>query len=280
MDFSKTHPPHSLSLSPTELNDTTDSSQILEHLKNLQEENLQLRYLLQMKNQLFAMGVHDFRSPLTSILLSIDTLTTLFPLDKEVVDTLNDLKALCMNQIQLIKTYLVKAQTESMTLIVDYSELNELEIRSFFKTIIKDIEIQAQHKKITLISEIPDSLSTIQIDVPKIRQVLINLLTNAIKFTPKKGKIHLSLAVSQEKITFGVTDTGIGIPKESLTHVFDYHTHTGAQTTGTEGEEGTGLGLSICKYLVELHHGEIAVKNNEPHGTRFYFTLPHPPKLR
>lgn len=108
-------------------------------------------------------------------------------------------------------------------------------------------------------------------DRDKISQVLYNLLTNAIKFTPNDGVINISLSLSQEDIHFEISDNGLGIPREESTTIFEPF----SQSTRTKtGAGGRGIGLSICKQIIEAHHGKIWVDNSFGPGANLQFTIP------
>jgi signal transduction histidine kinase len=100
--------------------------------------------------------------------------------------------------------------------------------------------------------------------------VLTNLLDNAVKFAPKDGRITLSVEREGEKVRFAVSDTGRGIPPESIQRVFDRF----VRLDNAKAIKGTGLGLSFCKVAVEAHGGHIWVESELGHGATFYFTLP------
>jgi two-component system phosphate regulon sensor histidine kinase PhoR len=103
-----------------------------------------------------------------------------------------------------------------------------------------------------------------------LEQVVVNLLHNAIKFTPRDGNITLSATMVERKIRFSVKDTGIGIPVEDLTRIFErFYKTDRARSSG-----GTGLGLAIARHLVEAHGGTIWAESTGEKGSTFYFTIP------
>ena len=109
-------------------------------------------------------------------------------------------------------------------------------------------------------------------DRVRIKAILYNLLSNAVKFTPSGGKVWVEAAIEQEVLAISVHDTGIGIPVEQQTRIFDKFYQTGMTTKGVR--EGTGLGLAITKHLVERHGGNINVESNPGSGSSFTFTIP------
>lgn len=102
------------------------------------------------------------------------------------------------------------------------------------------------------------------------RQVVRNLLDNALKFTPADGKISVSATVNHDVVEVRVSDSGVGIPAESLPHIFERF----YKVERSRREEGSGLGLAIVKNIVEAHGGEVSVESKEGEGSAFSFTVP------
>ena len=128
-------------------------------------------------------------------------------------------------------------------------------------------------KKINPVVEIPDDLGTIHADQRKIKQIVFNLMSNAIKFTPAGGKVGLRARRDDAGIEVVVWDTGIGIAQENLGRVFEAFTRL--EDAYTQETEGTGLGLTITQKIVELHGGTISVKSEGiGKGTSVQFTIP------
>ena len=111
-----------------------------------------------------------------------------------------------------------------------------------------------------------------EVDPMKLLQVVANLVTNALKFTPDEGQIVVKVEAHPERVRILVADEGIGIPAASLAHVFERFTP--ARRPGLRGEPTTGLGLSLCQTIVQLHHGTLSVASQEGHGTTFTIELP------
>jgi len=137
------------------------------------------------------------------------------------------------------------------------------------KLVLEDLREQAEQKSIRLGSELPADNLNIDCDPVRIQQVLTNLIRNAIKFTKPGGSIHIRVEPLAGEACFSVTDTGTGIPKTDLPHIFDRFTRA-----SKSARQGTGLGLSIAKGIVEAHSGRIWVESQEGVGSTFTFTLP------
>jgi len=127
--------------------------------------------------------------------------------------------------------------------------------------------------------DLPDDLPPVSVELGKLRDVLINLLMNAVKFTPDGGTIALAACRRDDAIEVRVTDTGVGIPESDLPHVFDrffttfdtIHHSTGSYEFG---KRGIGVGLAIVKSFVEMHGGQVGVESTPGRGSTFWFTLP------
>jgi signal transduction histidine kinase len=119
---------------------------------------------------------------------------------------------------------------------------------------------------------IPEDLSQLRADRAKLRRVLVNLVSNALKFTPKGGRVRVSAAREGALVRVSVADTGVGIPADDLKDIFDKYAQ--ARSRATRSEKGTGLGLYITRQLVELHGGKIEVQSEVGKGSTFSFTIP------
>ncbi len=128
-----------------------------------------------------------------------------------------------------------------------------------------------QEKSLTIETDIPQDLPSVYADEELIRQVIINLIENAIKYTPEGGKVSLSiLHRTTQKIQISVCDTGPGIPEEKKERIFEGH----FRLKRDESKEGYGLGLSLCRKIVRAHYGQIWVDSKLNQGSCFHFTLP------
>lgn len=130
--------------------------------------------------------------------------------------------------------------------------------------------LQAERARLGLRVDCPPDLPAVQADPPRLEQALMNLVHNAVKFTPPGGEIVLSAAQEGEAVVFAVQDTGVGIPADDLPRIFErFYKADRARSGG-----GTGLGLSIARHLVEAHGGRIWAESEEGRGSRFCFSIP------
>jgi two-component system phosphate regulon sensor histidine kinase PhoR len=233
-----------------------------------------LKELERIRQDFVANVSHELRTPLTTI--------------KGYAETL--LEGAMKEEVAFQFVQVIKRHTDRLTKIVeDLLTLSKIEskecqlkmevfsLRDLIDDAIGFVKEPAEKKKISISqNEIPSFL-TLKADRNYLEQVLINLLDNAIKYTPEGGRITISaIENNSEEIQFSVGDNGIGIPKEDLPRIFErfYRVDKGrSQELG-----GTGLGLSIVKHLVQAHGGRIWVESRLGEGSTFYFTLPSLPK--
>ncbi len=148
--------------------------------------------------------------------------------------------------------------------------LVSLHPKKLLLNVMDRMKMQAERSHINLHIKCEDTLRQIKGDKMRLEQVLVNLIHNAIKFTKPEGEIVLEAEAATSAIRFAVRDTGIGIPAESLSRVFERFYRADSSRTGS----GTGLGLSISKHIVDAHNGKIWVESEEGRGSVFYFEIP------
>lgn len=160
----------------------------------------------------------------------------------------------------------IKAQSGQLQI-----EPEKINIKEICEQIIEDMRLTASNKNIFVNCFATDD-TTVVGDKNMLNTVLRNLISNAIKFTPKEGLININAEHKDTTTTISVSDNGVGIDTETLKKLFDI---TEKNTTpGTENEKGTGLGLLLCKEFVEKHGGKIWVESELGKGSNFKFTLP------
>ena len=222
-----------------------------------------------VKNRFFSIIAHDLKSPFNA-LLGFSNLITRMPdkLTKEqfveyatmINVSSNNLFNLLENLLEWGRFQMEKNKVEPEPLnLVDISQEN-----------IDLLNATAEEKNIELRNETPRV--TVKVDRNMLLFVIRNLISNAIKFTPKGGYVKISGRQIDDMIEISVSDTGAGIQPEIAEVIFDIDRKT--TTLGTEGEEGTGLGLPLCKEMVELNGGHIWVDGSAGQGATFLFTLP------
>jgi len=246
-------------------------------LWELRETSDKVKYAYHLQTEYFARMSHEIRAPLNSVLgfselLLENTEESLSPKQKDFISRIERAAKHLRDLINDVLD-LSKMEAKKMQLVP-----HEVDLIKMIETVIEVFYEEAMHKRIVLgFTEKPVSL-TLSADELKLRQVLYNLLSNALKFTTQ-GFIRISLERIQEggaRIT--VEDSGPGIAPENLTLIFTPYEQAGRATA--QNIKGTGLGLAISKQFVEMHGGKIWAESTLGKGTRFIFTLPAvpPPK--
>ena len=238
---------------------------------NIEKKLEALEELSAMKSEFISTVSHELRTPLAVIkglvtVVSDEIVGQINHKQKEVLQkTLDNVERLK----KIIDDLLDISRIERNTLKLRYSLVDIVDLmkdsEGFFIKLAKE-------KNICLRYAYPDEPVNVFIDADRVRQVISNLISNAIKFTMDGGKIKIEVKILEAKVRIGVIDTGIGISKADLSSVFNKFTQV-SKLAGAENK-GVGLGLSISKKLIERHKGEIWAESRVGVGSRFYFTLP------
>ncbi|WP_414514682.1 ATP-binding protein [Nostoc sp. PCC 9305] len=216
---------------------------------------------------------HDLRTPLNSILGITEALKEQVygPVSEEQRQSLNMLESSGKNLLELINQILDITDTESSKIELQLAATSIQGICDFCLSSVKDLAFQ---KNIRLRAQIPEELEPIQVDERRIRQVFINLLTNAIKFTKEGGEVWIEAQPSStnEYIFISVVDTGIGMLSDDLFKLFQPFVQV--ETASNHRSSGTGLGLVMVQKIVELHGGTVHAESQLGKGSRFTVKLP------
>ncbi len=227
--------------------------------------------LEKMKLDFVSMASHELRTPLTSIIgyLSVFNEENKDKLPKEELD-LTDKAEISAKQLLFLVQNLLnvnKIEREEMSVSPQVMDYLPLATKA-----IEDLKAQANQKQIILTLKAPPTLPKVIADPIRIAEVVTNLIANAINYTGAGGKVELSIESTADSVTTCVTDTGVGIPKDAIPHLFTKFFRVSNQTQ--QASKGTGLGLYISKSIIEKLNGKIWVESIEGKGSKFYFTLP------
>jgi CheY-like chemotaxis protein len=213
---------------------------------------------------------HELRTPLSTILMSAQLLKNTPTEDPKIRRASAAIERAVGNQARLIDDLLDISRIVSGKLMLD---LQAVDLMSVSHSAVDVAQASAEAKGIALELAIHGPLRTLHGDPARLQQVIANLLNNAIKFTPRGGKITVSLAAIDEAAQLTVADTGIGLRAEIIPHLFDRFVQ--AESSMTRAHGGLGLGLAIVRHIVSVHGGEVRAESpGEGKGATFTVTLP------
>ena len=216
---------------------------------------------------------HELRTPITAIRGQLEVaLFTAKTVDQYRDATLNSLQDI-ERLSQIVRALLLLSQAESGQLALQKTRLNLSEVVG---EIVEQFQIPAEGAHIELTADLP-AYCAAEVDRVQVERMLSNLLSNALKFTPPGGRIHVAVRQFAESIEMRVEDTGCGIPAEHIPHIFERFYRVPGQETSSAPEPGLGLGLSFVAWIAKAHGGTIQVDSAPGKGTRFTISLPAAP---
>ena len=243
----------------------------IQYNQELARKNDELTHLDQLKSDFMATMSHELRTPLTSIIGYSDMLLS------GMTGELNEKQSAFVDSI-------LKGGEALLNLINDVLDLTKIEagrlelnreavdLRAALLGVLPVVKPRAQDKRIRISTFLPTDLPLVWADPGKLNQVLLNLITNGIKYTHENGSVSVEARTLDDSVEIWVNDTGIGIAREDQDKVFQRFTQIDSSATRSQG--GTGLGLAIVRELVEMHGGAIRVQSKLGKGSSFIFTVP------
>ncbi|HEY1789212.1 MAG TPA: ATP-binding protein [Verrucomicrobiae bacterium] len=240
--------------------------------RELEESNRKLVELDRLKGRFFANVSHEMRTPLTLLIAPLESLMrrTEAALDSNARELLETMQSNSMRLLKLINDLLDLVRLESGRMDI---KSDPLQINDFFRGLSSAIRQVAAEKNVQVETRVDESLQIILTDRDKLEKILLNLLFNAIKFTPSGGKIELKAEKKDEQLLLIVGDTGVGIAEKSLPFVFDRFWQ--ADNSSRRKYQGVGIGLALVKELSEMMGGGVSVTSVEAQGTTFTVHLPY-----
>ncbi len=251
----------------------------IQHANELDQARKEAERANQAKSQFLANMSHDIRTPMNGVIGMLRLLDTRGYVSEQGLGYLKNARHASNSLLILLNDILDFSKIESHSI-----KLEKIEIQSlpFMETTFVSLAPTAEDKHIDLQLELYHVPESIFGDPTRLQQILVNLASNAVKFT-SEGSVRIKMEYTFERdmgmLTFRVVDTGIGLSDDQMIHVFDKFSQADASTTRNYG--GTGLGLSIAKELVFLMGGELTINSCLGHGSEFYFSLPihHRPEI-
>ena len=257
---------------PTDIPYASELIRVADEVFRLSQDKALLEEQIRFKDRMITILAHDLRSPITAISLALETIE------------LHGYQLTSAQALQLFKH--ARSQTKALNaMITDILEsaqgstselkiyLEKIQISDIYQNVVNDYSLvsRLEAKQQTLISDIPIDLPLVYADTERIRQVLSNLIGNAIKYTPQGGEISVAvLHRTIQKIEVTVTDNGVGIPKELCDRIFEDR----FRVSENDDQEGYGIGLAVCRRIIRAHYGQIWVDAAGKQGSCFHFTLP------
>ncbi|MBU0702239.1 MAG: response regulator [Chloroflexi bacterium] len=232
------------------------------------QEITHLKELDRIKSEFVANVSHDLRTPLTSIQGYVELLPRVGPLNEQQHDFIK-----CVHDSMQTITELINSLLDIDNIETGFAlEMMPYDIVQVIEEAVQELEPQAKRKKQKLYWYAPKSLPLVQCNPRRLRQVMDNLISNAIKYTQEGGRISVSAVEDEGHIVVSVADTGIGIPPAQQPYIFDKFYRV--ESDETIGIVGSGLGLAIVKTVIEKHNGRVWVESKPGAGSAFSFVLP------
>ncbi|MFN2571294.1 MAG: sensor histidine kinase [Gemmatimonadales bacterium] len=215
---------------------------------------------------------HELKTPLTVVRAGVERAITRPGVPQETLAPLEETLQQVNRMTELLDSLLTLARADE-----GRAELHRelVDLREIIEETGETGELLAEHAGVGIDIRLPAEPVVLPVDRSRMRQLALNLIENAVKYTPRGGQVSVELGSTDGRVTFSVADTGIGIAAGDLPHVFDRFWRADSARTRTSERAGTGLGLAICKWIAEAHGGTIEVQSRPGRGTTFTVALPH-----
>jgi len=215
---------------------------------------------------------HELKTPLTVVRAGVERAITRPDMPPETLAALEETLQEVNRMTELLESLLTLARADE-----GRADLHResVDLRDIIAEAGETGELLAEHAGVGIDIRLPSEPLVLPVDRSRIRQLALNLIENAVKYTPRGGQVSVELGTNDGRAVFTVADTGIGIAPGDLPHVFDRFWRADSARTRTSERAGTGLGLAICKWIAEAHGGTIEVQSRPGRGTTFTVGLPH-----
>jgi two-component system, OmpR family, sensor kinase len=214
---------------------------------------------------------HELKTPLTVVRAGVERAITRPEMPPETLAALEETLQEVNRMTELLDSLLTLARADE-----GRAELHRepVDLREIVEEAGETGELLAEHAGVGMEIRLPPDPVVVSVDRSRVRQLALNLIENAVKYTPRGGQVSVELGNNDGRAVFTVADTGIGIAPGDLPHVFDRFWRADSARTRTSERAGTGLGLAICKWIAEAHGGTIEVQSRPGRGTTFTVGLP------
>jgi len=246
-------------------------AKVQDRTKQLELALSDVQNISKTKSEFISAVSHELRTPLTSIkgYASILMEGKLGDIPEKVKERLGKINTHSDNLVKLINELLDISRIESGKVEM---KLTKCDLSAMIDSIHDLLTPQIKDKNIHFTKQVGANIPKLMLDASQADRIFINLISNAIKFTPEEGTISVKAALNNDIVTVEVSDTGIGISKEDIARLFDEFYRVDNQIN--QNVKGTGLGLPLAKKIVEAHNGRMWVTSTVNQGTTFHFTLP------
>jgi heavy metal sensor kinase len=214
---------------------------------------------------------HELKTPLTVLRAGVERAVTTPNLPQETLVVLEETLHEVNRMTELVDALLTLARADEGRAPL---ARETVDLRGLVHEVEETGELLAEPGDVRIEAEVPAEPVLLAVDRTRMRQLVLNLLTNAVKYTPAGGRVRITLASEAHRVTLAVSDTGIGIAPGDLPHIFDRFYRADIARTRTGERAGAGLGLAICRWIAEAHGGTIEVQSRPGRGTTFTVTLP------
>lgn len=261
----------------TEVSHSAEIMKLSDEIFRLKQTKEELQAQLKFRNRIIAMLAHDLRNPLTAASIAVETLelghvpqigrsVTLSP--ELTAQLLKHAKTQIRAIDRMITDILRAAKGASVELHLQPQSLN---LRDLCLDVVNSFQDRLGEKQQQIKTDIPQDLPPVYADGVQIRRVIVNLLDNAVKYTPEGGHIEVAaLHRTTQNVQITIHDTGPGIPPENRENIFE----ESYRLQRDQSKDGYGLGLALCQRIIRAHYGQIWVDSEAGAGSYFYFTLP------
>jgi signal transduction histidine kinase len=214
---------------------------------------------------------HELKTPLTVFRSGVERAITHPEAPPEVLEVLEEALVEVNRMTELVDSLLTLARADEGRAPL---HLEQVDIRALLAEVAETAGMLGEQAQINVSVEVPKRSIFLPLDRNRVRQLFMNLLTNAIKYTPRGGRVSIECQITARRVVFVVRDTGIGIASHELPHIFDRFWRADVARSRTGARSGAGLGLAICKWIAEAHGGTIVVESRRGQGSVFTVTLP------